>query len=65
MSKKQPVRVRVRSEYIVEPQEVYTSKVTKSGSGAAIKSFKRFIGREALIIMTKEKQDILANNLSF
>jgi putative transposon-encoded protein len=57
MSKKQPNKVRVKSEYVVEPEEAYSAIVTKAGTGASIKSFKKFIGREALVILKRKSKD--------
>lgn len=51
MSRIKPVRIRVKDEITLHPSEIYAAKVIKSGNGAVIKSYKKFIGRTATIII--------------
>ena len=57
MSHKNPIKVKLKKEYIVDPENAYKGKVIKSGNGAVIKSFKRFIGKDALIIIEDKMND--------
>lgn len=40
----------------VEPKEAYRSKVIKSGNGAVIKSYKKYIGKNATVIIESKKK---------
>jgi len=57
MSHKNPIKVKLKKEYIVYPEDAYEGKVIKSGNGAVIKSFKRFIGKDALVIIEDKMKD--------
>ena len=59
MSKKEPIRIEIEKTLNVSPEDIYTAKVVKSGNGAIIKSFKRYIGKRVVVIMAdkiKEKK---------
>ena len=51
MSKKEPIKIEIEKTLNVEPEDIYITKVIKSGNGAIISSFKRYIGKEVIIIM--------------
>lgn len=51
MSKKKPIMINVGEKIFVDPDGVYRSKVIKSGNGGVIKFFKKFIGREVIVIV--------------
>ena len=51
MSKKEPVEIKVRKTYTVEPEQVFESEVVSSGNGAVIKAFKRFIGKKCIVLI--------------
>jgi len=61
MSKQKPLTIEIEETIKVNPAEIYRAKVVKSGNGAVVKSFKRFIGKKVIIIvegkniMTKQK----------
>lgn len=51
MSKKEPIIVKIRGNIEVEPDSVYSAEVIKSGNGAVIKSFKRYLGKQVIVIV--------------
>ena len=55
MSKKEPIKIEIEKTLNVLPEDVYTAKVVKAGNGANIRSFKRYLGKEVIIIVAKEK----------
>jgi len=55
MSRKKPVRIKLRENYEVNPEFAYRGDVVKSGSGAVVKSFKKFIGKKATVIIEEDK----------
>jgi putative transposon-encoded protein len=57
MSRIKPVRIKVGKELLLHPEEIYSAKVVKSGNGAVIKSYKKFIGRTATIIIDDNDED--------
>ena len=50
---KHPIKIKINKNIEVTPEGVYESNVVKSGNGAVIKFFKRFIGKDVLIIVKK------------
>lgn len=54
MSKKNPIIIEINKKIIVEPSGIFEGKVIVSGNGAVISFFKRFIGKE-VIILVKDK----------
>lgn len=55
MSRIKPVRIKIKEEMTLRPDEIYSAKVVKSGNGAVIKSYKKFIGRTATIIIDDDE----------
>jgi putative transposon-encoded protein len=55
MSKKEPIEIEFKNKKII-PELVYEGTVVKSGNGAVIKSYKRFMGRMATIIVRGDKK---------
>lgn len=53
MSRKEPNRIKIEREIVVEPDDVFESEVVKSGGGAVVKAFKRHIGKKAVVIIRK------------
>jgi len=54
MSKKRPVNIKIRGDIEVEPGGVFLSEVVKSGNGAVVKFFKKFLGEEVLIMVVNK-----------
>ena len=62
MSRKKPIEIRVEDTIEVWPDGVFLGKVTKSGNGAMISFYKKFLGQEVVIIVRdemKKDEDIL------
>lgn len=55
MSRKEPIEIEFKNKKIV-PELIYEANVVKSGNGAVIKSYKRFIGKAATIIIRGDKK---------
>ena len=56
MSRKKPISIIIKDSYIeVKPEGIYRSEVVKSGNGAVIKFFKRFIKKKVIVIV-EDKQ---------
>jgi putative transposon-encoded protein len=51
MSKQNPISIEIEEKIKVEPKDIYRAQVVKSGNGAVIKSFKRFLGQEVIVIV--------------
>ena len=51
MSRKNPKEIRIKSNIDVKPDGVFIGKVIKSGNGAVISFFKRFLGKDVVIII--------------
>ena len=51
MSKQNPITIEIEEIINVEPKDIYKAIVVKSGNGAAVKAFKRFIGKEVIVIV--------------
>ena len=66
MSRKQPISINIKGSIEVEPGGIYLSEVVPSGNGAVIKSFKRFEGKEVIVLVVdkmksqKNKKEKLA-----
>lgn len=69
MSKKKPIEIQINDKIVVEPDSIYKSKVIRSGNGAVINSFKRYIGKEVIVVVVnkikkrKRKDDGLDDDL--
>ena len=72
MSKQTPISIEIEEKLNVLPEEIYKATVVKSGNGAVIKSFKRFLGKEVLVIVanktkpkkkTKEEEELEMDQL--
>lgn len=54
------MQIEIKGWMTVEPEGVYQSEVVKSGNGAVIKFFKRFLGKKVIVIIaskvTKKKK---------
>lgn len=51
MSKKQPINIHIKKDIEVEPENIFISRVVSSGNGAVIKSFKRFKGKNVIVLV--------------
>ena len=51
MSKQNPIQIEIEEKLNVLPEDIYRATVVKSGNGAVIKSFKRFLGKEVIVIV--------------
>jgi len=51
MSRKQPINISIRGNIEVEPGGIYLSEVVPSGNGAVIKFFKRFEGKDVIVLV--------------
>jgi hypothetical protein len=54
MSKKKPITIKINKTLIVDPDDIYISKVISSGNGAVINSYKKYINKEVIVIMTNK-----------
>lgn len=54
MSNKKPIKIVINKTIEVQPEGVYRSSVVKSGNGAVINFFKRFIKRKVIVIVEDE-----------
>ena len=54
MSRVEPIKISIGKDLFVDPEFIYEAKVIKSGNGAVIKSFKRFINKNVIIIVEDE-----------
>tara|TARA_R100000750_G_scaffold45038_1_gene30222 strand:- start:161 stop:439 length:279 start_codon:yes stop_codon:yes gene_type:complete len=65
MSRKKPVKIVINKVIEVEPDGIYYSEVVKSGNGAVIKFYKRFLNKKVIVIVKnkmkkdKEQEEIL------
>lgn len=50
MSKKKPLEIRIEG-VTVQPSGIYQSKVVKSGNGAVINFYKKFVDKKVLVII--------------
>lgn len=57
MSKQKPINIILSSKMEVNPNYIFQSKVVKSGNGAVINAFKRFIGMVATVIISEDKME--------
>lgn len=51
MSRKKPIEINIERNIRVNPSGVFHSEVVRSGNGAVIKSYKRFIGKKVIVIV--------------
>ena len=51
MSRKQPINISIKGNIEVEPGGIYLSEVVPSGNGAVIKFFKRFEGKDVIVLV--------------
>ena len=72
MSKQTPISIEIEEKLNVLPEEIYKAAVVKSGNGAVIKSFKKFLGKEVIVIVadkvklkkkTKEEEELEMDQL--
>jgi len=61
MNRKRPITIEIGETIEVFPDGVFEGKVVKYGNGAMIKSYKKFIGEEAVVII-KDKMKNKSNN---
>lgn len=53
MSRKKPIKITI--DEIDNPEAIFESEVVKSGNGAVIRSYLRYLGREVIVIVKKQK----------
>ena len=67
MSRIKPITIEIEEKLNVRPSDIYNATVVKSGNGAVIKSFKKFLGKEVIVIIadkvklkkkTKEEREL-------
>ncbi len=67
MSKQKVITIEIEEKLNVRPMDIYNATVVKSGNGAVIKSFKKFLGKKVIVIIadkvklkkkTKEEKDL-------
>jgi putative transposon-encoded protein len=62
MSRQKPIQIKIKDNIEVLPEGIYNSTVVKSGNGAVIKFYKKFIGQEVIIMvvnkMAKKKEKL-------
>ena len=63
MSKKKPIEITINKKIKVLPENIYETTVVKSGSGAAIKSYKKFIGEKAIVIISRKDINMESDNM--
>ena len=51
MSRKQPININIKGSIEIEPGGIYLSEVVPSGNGAVIKFFKRFEGKDVIVLV--------------
>jgi putative transposon-encoded protein len=51
MSKTKPITITINDKIEVKPDGIYRSEVVKSGNGAVIKFFKRFIKKKVIVLV--------------
>lgn len=51
MSRKKPIKLDISKD--IDPLAIFESVVVKSGNGAVIKAFKRYLGKEVIVIIKK------------
>jgi len=72
MNKQNPITIEIEEKLNITPDDIYKAIVVKSGNGAVIKSFKKYIGKEVIVIIankvkikkkTKEEKELEFDNL--
>lgn len=54
MSKQKPITIEIEERLNILPEDIYKAVVVKSGNGAVIKSFKKFLGKEVVVIVASK-----------
>jgi len=54
MSKQNPITIEIEERLNILPEDIYKATVVKSGNGAVIKSFKKFLGKEVIVIVASK-----------
>ncbi len=54
MSKQKPITIEIEERLNILPEDIYKAAVVKSGNGAVIKSFKKFLGKEVVVIVASK-----------
>ena len=49
--KDKKIKINIEEHIDVSPAEIYLAKVVKSGTGAVINSYKKYIGKEVVVII--------------
>lgn len=65
MSRKKPIKIKINDVVEVWPDGTFESKVVKSGNGAVINFYKKFIG-SAVVVIVKDKikdEDVISENI--
>lgn len=57
MSRKKPVNINISDTLEVEPEGTYMSTVVPSGNGAVIKFFKKFLGKDVLVLVVDKMKN--------
>ena len=52
--KDQKIKIKIEEHLDLVPADIYLSKVVKSGTGAVINSYKKYIGKEVVVIMANK-----------
>jgi len=48
------IEIKLEDNIKVNPKNIFESEVVKSGNGAVIKAFKKFIGKKVVVIVRDE-----------
>ena len=51
MSRKKPIKIHISRKITIDPEFISQTKVVKSGNGAAVPAYKKFIGMDAIVII--------------
>lgn len=54
MSRKKPITIKIVDKIEVYPDAIYEKTVKKTGNGAAIPFYKKYIGDEVIVIVKEE-----------
>jgi len=57
MSRKEPIEIGIEGNLKLNPNGVFRGIVKKSGNGAAISFYKRFLGEEVIIIRVNKMKN--------
>lgn len=64
MSKRSPVSIKLFKEYKLFPEDCFESVIVKDGNGAKIKAFKRYIGKEVIVMIKKLKKSKIKDEIN-